>query len=72
MEFQAVSLVELIHRFKSYGISSCIFGWIFPQFQVLWDFKLYLWFNCSTVSSLTGFQALSSVELIHRLKFYGI
>jgi len=72
MGFQAVSFVELFQRFNSYGISSCIFRWIVPKVQVLWDFKLYRWFNCSTGSSLMGFQAVSVVELFHMFKSYGI
>ena len=72
MGFLVVSLVELFHRFKSYGIYSCVVGWMVPQVQVLWDFKLYRWLNCSTSSSLMGFHALSVVESFHRFKSYGI
>jgi len=72
MEFQVVSLVELFYRFKSYGISNCIFGLIVPQFQVLWNFKLYLRLDWSTSSSFMGFKAVPLVELFHRFKSYGI
>ena len=72
MGFQVVSLGELFHRFKFYGISSGIVGCFVPQVQVLWDFKLCRWVNFSTGSSFMGFQAASLVDLFHRFKSYGI
>ena len=57
MEFQAVSLVELFCKFKSYGISNCTFGWIIPQVQVLQDFKLR--------PQLNGFQGPEGQKGLH-------
>ena len=57
MGFLVVSLVELFHRFKSYGIYSCVVGWMVPQVQVLWDFKLYC--------SLNGFQCPGEQKCLH-------
>jgi hypothetical protein len=41
---------------------------LFYRFKVLWGFKLCLWMNCSTGSSLMEFQAVFLVELFYRFK----
>jgi hypothetical protein len=68
----AVSLGERLLKLNSYGLSSCVVGWVAAEVRVLWVFKLCRWLSGFWGSSLQGSQDLSLVEWFLRFNSFGI